>query len=104
MPMAALAVVSALLSDFFPYFPNTDNFPTLGGAPLLPGLYFVSLYLRWRSRSFRFFDFVPLANFVVFLIYPDLGGFQMGPRYWFDGFIVMHITVASTFSRQAKKQ
>lgn len=67
---------------------------------VLPGLYFVSLYLRWRSRSFRFFDIVPLANFVVFLIYPDLGGFQMGPRYWFDGFIVMHITIASVFSRQ----
>jgi hypothetical protein len=67
---------------------------------ILPGLYFVSLYLRLRSLSFRFFDFVPLANFAVFLIYPDLGGFQMGPRYWFDGFIVMHITVASVFSRQ----
>jgi hypothetical protein len=41
---------------------------------------------------------VPIANFVLFLIFPDLGGFQMGPRYWFDGFVVMHITVASVFS------
>ncbi len=38
--LAALAVVSALVSNFFPYLPNTDNFPTLGGAPLLPGVYF----------------------------------------------------------------
>src|ERR1043166_4583930 len=38
--LAALAVVSALVSNFFPYVPNTDNFPTLGGAPLLPGVYF----------------------------------------------------------------
>ena len=38
--LAALAVVSALVSNFFPYVPNTDNFPTLGGAPLLPGIYF----------------------------------------------------------------
>ncbi len=38
--LAALGVVSALVSNFFPYLPNTDNFPTLGGAPLLPGVYF----------------------------------------------------------------
>ena len=38
--LATLAVVSALVSNFFPYIPNTDNFPTLGGAPLLPGIYF----------------------------------------------------------------
>jgi hypothetical protein len=67
---------------------------------VLPVLYFAALALRWRSRTFRFYDIVPLANFVVFLIFPDLGGFQMGPRYWFDGFVVMHITVASVFSRR----
>jgi hypothetical protein len=38
--LAALAVGSALLSNFVTYVPNTDNFPTLGGAPLLPGIYF----------------------------------------------------------------
>jgi hypothetical protein len=38
--LAALAIVSALVSNFFPYVPNTDNFPTLGGAPPLPGIYF----------------------------------------------------------------
>jgi hypothetical protein len=38
--LAALAVVSALVSNFFPYVPTTDNFPTLGGAPVLPGIYF----------------------------------------------------------------
>jgi len=62
--LAALAVVSALLSDFFPYFPNTDNFPTLGGAPLLPGLYFglvlcIGVFL-WEKRS-------PLALVIVLI-------------------------------------
>lgn len=38
--LAALGVVSALLSNFVTYVPNTDNFPTLGGAPLLPAVYF----------------------------------------------------------------
>jgi hypothetical protein len=48
----------------------------------------------------RFYDVVPIANFVLFLVYPDQGGFQMGPRYWFDGFVVMHITVGNAFSQQ----
>ena len=38
--LAAFAVGSALLTNFVTYVPNTDNFPTLGGAPLLPGIYF----------------------------------------------------------------
>jgi hypothetical protein len=38
--LAALAVGSALLTNFVTYIPNTDNFPTLGGAPLLPAIYF----------------------------------------------------------------
>ena len=38
----------------------------------------------------------------VFLIYPDLGGFQMGPRYWFDGFVVMHIIIGSEFSQLSR--
>ena len=38
--LAALAVSSALLTNFVTFVPGTDNFPTLGGAPLLPGIYF----------------------------------------------------------------
>jgi Mn2+/Fe2+ NRAMP family transporter len=52
--LAALAVISALLTNFVTYFPNTDNFPTLGGAPLLPGIYFgvvicLGIFL-WEER------------------------------------------------------
>jgi hypothetical protein len=67
---------------------------------LLLALYVAALALRFRAHRLRFYDFVPIANFVVFLVFPDLGGFQMGPRYWFDGFVVMHITVGSVFSQQ----
>lgn len=67
---------------------------------VVPLLYFVAVALRLRERRLRFYDIVPLANFVVFLIYPDNGGFQMGPRYWFDGFVAMHITIANDFSRR----
>jgi hypothetical protein len=67
---------------------------------VIPLLYFVALALRLRDRRLRFYDVVPLANLAVFLLYPDNGGFQMGPRYWFDGFATMHITIASEFSRR----
>ncbi len=67
---------------------------------VVPALYLVALALRIRARRLRFYDVVPVVNVIVFLIYPDLGGFQMGPRYWFDGFVVMHITLGSVFSEQ----
>jgi len=70
---------------------------------VVPALYLVALALRARSRDFRFYDLVPIANFVIFLIYPDLGGFQMGPRYWFDGFVVMHLTLGSVYSQQHRE-
>jgi hypothetical protein len=66
---------------------------------VLPALYLAALIMRARDRKLRFYDAVPIANFALFLIFPDLGGFQMGPRYWFDGFVVMHITVGSAFSQ-----
>jgi hypothetical protein len=67
---------------------------------LLPALYVSALAWRLRARRLRFYDILPAANFVLFLIYPDLGGFQMGPRYWFDGFVIMHLTVGSVFGAQ----
>ena len=70
-------------------------------ASLLPvGLYIAALVLRWRRRTLRFYDALPVANFVMFLVYPEAGGFQMGPRYWFDGWAVLPITIASTFAFQ----
>ncbi len=68
---------------------------------VVPALYIVALLLRIRERRWRFYDVVPVVNFIVFVIYPDSGGFQMGPRYWFDGFVVMHITLANEFSQQS---
>jgi len=67
---------------------------------LLPALYVCALWWRFRARQLRFYDVVPIANVLLFLLFPDVGGFQMGPRYWFDGFVVMHITVGSAFAVQ----
>lgn len=59
-----------------------------------------ALAWRFRARGFRFYDVLPIANFVMFLIFADLGSFQMGPRYWLDGFVAMHLTVGSVFGAQ----
>ncbi len=67
---------------------------------LIPALFSIALAWRIRAHRMRFYDWVPIANFVLFLVYPDLGGFQMGPRYWFDGFAVMHLTIGSAFAAQ----
>jgi hypothetical protein len=53
--LAALAVGSALLTNFVTYIPNTNDFPALGGTPLLPGIYFglvicLGIFL-WEERS-----------------------------------------------------
>jgi hypothetical protein len=52
--LAALAVASALLTNFVTFVPGTDNFPSLGGGPLLPGIYFglvicLGIFL-WEER------------------------------------------------------
>lgn len=53
--LAALAVVSALLSNFVSYVPHTNDFPKLDDVPLLPGLYFgvviaIGVFL-WKGKS-----------------------------------------------------
>lgn len=60
--LAALAVVSALLTNYVTYVPNTDNFPALADTPVLPGIYFglvicIGIFL-WEERR-------PLKLFIV---------------------------------------
>ena len=52
--LAALAVGSALLTNYVTYIPNTNYFPALCGTPLLPGIYFglvicLGIFL-WEER------------------------------------------------------
>ncbi len=68
---------------------------------VLPVLYLWALARGRRRRSLAFYDAVPLAAFALFLVFPDYGGWQMGPRYWFDGFVIMHLTVAREIAAAA---
>ncbi len=68
---------------------------------VVPALYLWSLARATRRQSLAFYDLVPPTVFALFLVFPDYGGWQMGPRYWFDGFVVMHITVAREIAAAA---
>ncbi len=61
---------------------------------VIPALYVWALLRGVRRRTLAFYDAIPPAAVALFLVFPDYGGWQMGPRYWFDGFVVMHLTVA----------
>ena len=61
---------------------------------VIPALYAWALTRAARRHTLAFYDVIPLAALALFLVFPDYGGWQMGPRYWFDGFVVMHLTAA----------
>jgi hypothetical protein len=65
--LGAIAIVSALFSNFLTFFPNTDDFPTLFGAPLLPAIYFgiaigIGVHL-WEKQGA-----IPLALVMIGII------------------------------------
>lgn len=62
---------------------------------LIAPLYAVALWRRLKAGTARWFDLVLPALVVFFFFYPDFGGFQYGPRYWYLGHAVMPLTVAA---------
>ncbi len=61
---------------------------------LLP-LYAVALWHRVTTRSLRWFDLLWPTIVVFFFFYPDEGGYQYGPRYWYLAFVAMPVTIAA---------
>lgn len=61
---------------------------------LIP-LYAVALWCRVAARTVRWFDLLLPALVVFFFFYPDNGGFQYGPRYWYIGHAPMPLTIAA---------
>ena len=60
---------------------------------MLP-LYAAAVWRRLRGRSLRWFDLVLPVVVVFFVFYPDYGGFQFGPRYWFIASALVPLTIA----------
>jgi hypothetical protein len=66
------------------------------GFAILPFL-LVALWRRALGRTLRWFDLVLPALVLFFAFYPDTGGFQYGPRYWFAGWVLVPLTIAGAF-------
>ena len=60
---------------------------------MLP-LYVAALWRRTLTRSLRWFDLMLPAVILFFVFYPDYGGFQYGPRYWFIAHALVPLTIA----------
>ena len=71
-------------------------------AVLLIPLYVVALWHRVAGRTLRWFDLLWPASVVLFFFFPDNGGFQYGPRYWYAGYAVMPLTLAAGLPRDGE--
>ncbi len=61
---------------------------------ILP-LFALALWRRVVTAKLRWFDLLLPAVMVFFVFYPDYGGFQYGPRYWFFGYVGLPVTIAA---------
>ena len=71
-----------------------DSLGLFGGFTLL-ALQLPALAAKVRSRSVRFFDLAVPATIVFFLYFPNFGGHQYGPRYWFFAWPLAALTVVT---------
>jgi hypothetical protein len=72
----------------------TGTLGQFGGLALL-ALQAPALAAKVSARSLRFFDLVAPAMIAFFILFPHDGGHQFGPRYWFPGWPLAALTVAT---------
>jgi hypothetical protein len=65
------------------------------GAPLLVPAYLVCLVSKVARRSLAFYDLIFPCFVVGYVFFADLGGNRYGPRYYFDAFPLMLVTIVS---------
>lgn len=68
------------------------------GFAIVP-LAVVIVWRRLQSRTLRWFDLMLPGLMLFFVFFPDGGGFQYGPRYWFAGWAMLPVTLAAGISR-----
>ncbi len=71
-------------------------FAFAGALPAL--LYAAALALRIRARAVRFYDLLLPATIAFFVFFPDYGGHQYGPRYWFFAWPPAALTIAAALA------
>ena len=67
------------------------NFASVLTVPLFA----VALRRRVSAGTVRWFDLMLPALIVFFLFFPDDGGFQHGPRYWYLGHVALPLTIVA---------
>ena len=64
-------------------------------SPMLVCLYFVALYKKSISRNFGFYDFIFPMFIVGYLLMPAVGDNRYGPRYYFEAYPFLVLTIIS---------
>jgi len=52
-------------------------------SPLIVVLVAFAVAAKFRARTLRFYELMFPLEFVFFFLYPNTGGHEFGPRYWF---------------------
>jgi hypothetical protein len=77
---------------------------SLWTCPLLLPTYVLCLVSKLRSRSLAFYDLVFPSFVLGYVFFADLGGNRYGPRYYFDAFPLMLVTIVSSIGGAAAKE
>ena len=64
-------------------------------CPLLPLAYVLCCIAKMRARSYQWYDLVFPMFVLGYLVFPTLGGNRYGPRYYFDAYPLMLLTMAT---------
>jgi len=64
-------------------------------SPLLVLLIVAGVAAKIRARSVRFYDIMFPVAVIFFFLYPNTGGHEFGPRYWFFAWPGAMLTVAT---------
>jgi len=64
-------------------------------SPVLLIAYGICLVLKLRDRKLAFYDLIFPGFVLAYVAFADLGGNRYGPRYYFDAFPLMIVTIVS---------
>jgi len=64
-------------------------------------LYVLALWTRLRSGTVRFYDLLFPGAMIFFEFFPNGGGHQYGPRYWFFAWPTIALTIGSALSTKS---
>jgi hypothetical protein len=70
-------------------------------SPLSVPVYLFCLWTKAKARRIQFYDLIFPSFVVGYVFFADLGGNRYGPRYYFDAFPLMVVTILSAEPRLA---